>query len=291
MSQSIIDGLISAGWIMIVAGGFGLIFYCARFFHFAHGGIFTAGAYVCFFFKVWLGFPLLISIFFAIALGTTLGCLIEIYIYRSLRRKKASSLILLLASLGIYIIIQNIISLIFGNDTKSIRLGTIEEGINIFGARITSTQLLIISISIILVYALWILLKKTKIGKAIQAVAIDPELASVSGISCNRVILWTFGIGSALASVAGILVALDVDMNPAMGMNALMMGMVATIIGGTGSMPGLALGSLFIGMAQHLGVWKASSNWQDAIAFSILLIFLLLRPQGILGRKSKKAVL
>ena len=122
-----------------------------------------------------------------------------------------------------------------------------------------------------------------------RAVANDPELASVSGIDSGKVILLTFALGSALAGVAGILVAFDVDMIPTMGMNALMMGVVAVIIGGVGSIPGIALGSLLLGMAQHLGVWFISSQWQDAIAFAILLIFLLFRPQGFLGKKIKKA--
>ena len=125
-------------------------------------------------------------------------------------------------------------------------------------------------------------------GKAMRAVANDPELANISGIDSNRVILLTFAIGSALAGIAGILVALDVDMTPTMGMNALMMGVVAVIIGGVGSIPGVALGALLRGTAQHLGVWEISSKWQDAIAFIILFIFLLLKPEGFLGKKARK---
>ena len=100
--------------------------------------------------------------------------------------------------------------------------------------------------------------------------------------------MWTFAIGSALAGIAGILVALDVDMTPTMGMNALMMGVVVVIIGGVGSIPGIALGALLLGFAQHFGVWKISSQWQDTIAFVILILFLLFRPQGFLGKKVKK---
>ena len=124
-----------------------------------------------------------------------------------------------------------------------------------------------------------------------RAVANDSELARVAGIESDKIILLTFALGSALAGIAGILVALDVDMTPTMGMNALMMGVVAVIIGGVGSIPGIALGALLLGMAQHLGVWFISSQWQDAIAFVILLLFLLFRPQGFLGKKVKTATL
>lgn len=114
------------------------------------------------------------------------------------------------------------------------------------------------------------------------------ELANASGIESDKVILLTFALGSALAGIAGILFALDMDMTPTMGMNALLMGVVAVIIGGVGSIPGIALGALLIGMAQQFGVWKIGSQWQNAIAFVVLLIFLLFRPQGFFGKKIKK---
>ncbi len=122
-----------------------------------------------------------------------------------------------------------------------------------------------------------------------RAVANDPWLANATGIESDRVILFTFAIGSALAGFAGILISLDIDMTPTMGLNALMMGVVAVIVGGSGRpIPGVLLGALLLGLAQHLGVWKISSQGQDAIAFAILLIFLLFRPQGFLVRKIEK---
>lgn len=287
--QLLVNGIIAGTIYILVAIGFSLVFSTVRFFHFAHGIVFTAGAYFTFLFKVWLGLPLFFSLVLAIGLSTLLGCSMEIWVYRPLRRKVASSLILLLASLGIYIVLQNVISMIFGDDTKSVRSGAAKEGFNVFGARITPIQILIICVSAVLVVVVALLLKKTKMGKAMRAVANDPELASVSGINSDRVILWTFAVGSALAGVAGILVALDVDMTPTMGMNALMMGVVAVIIGGVGSIPGVALGALLLAMAQHLGVWYISSKWQDAIAFVILAVFLLFRPEGFFGKKVKKA--
>ena len=128
-------------------------------------------------------------------------------------------------------------------------------------------------------------------GHGMRAVSNDVELAKISGIDSDRIILWSFILGSALAGVAGILVALDVDMTPTMGMNALMMGVVAMIIGGVGSILGVAFGAILLGLAQHLGVWKISSQWQDAIAFIILFLFLLIRPQGFMGRKVKKVTI
>ena len=195
---------------------------------------------------------------------------------------------LLLASLGIFTVIQNIISLIFGDDTKTLRSGVIQEGINVFEARITPIQILIILVSLVLFIITALILTKTRMGKAVRAVANDPELAQIAGIDTDRVILYTFAIGSGLAAVAAILISFDIDMVPTMGFNALMMGVVAVIIGGMGSIPGAALGGLLLGLAQHLGVWQISSKWQDAIAFVILLFFLAFRPQGFFGRKVRK---
>jgi len=245
LNQLILNGIVTGSIYLIVALGFGLIYSTSNFFHIAHGIIFTLGAYFTYMLHVYTNLPLSASIISAIILTTAFGCSIEILIYRPLRHKNASALILLLASLGIYIIAQNLVSLVFGDDTKTIRSGMIEEGIRILGARITHIQLITIAVSLLLFTICLLLLKNTKIGLAIRAVANDSELARASGLESDQVVLLTFAIGSALAAIAGILVALDVDLIPVMGLRALLMGVVAVIIGGVGSLPGVALGSFF----------------------------------------------
>ncbi|MCK5128168.1 MAG: branched-chain amino acid ABC transporter permease [candidate division Zixibacteria bacterium] len=289
LQQIIVNSLIACCFYFLVALGFSVIYSTVNFFHFAHGIVFTAGAYFVFLFTQWLGMPLWISIVLGIAFGAILGCLMEILVYRPFHNRGSSGLVLLLASLGMYILLQNVISMAFGDNTQSIRTGTVQEGINILGARITPIQIITIGVSIVLVIALSAFLKVTRIGKSMRAVANDPELANISGIHSNRVILWAFAIGSALAGLAGILVALDVDMTPTMGMNALMMGVVAVIIGGVRSIPGIALGALLLATAQHLGAWYIGSQWQEAIAFVVLVLFLLFRPEGFMGKKIKSA--
>ena len=124
-----------------------------------------------------------------------------------------------------------------------------------------------------------------------RAVANDAQLFDISGLNSDRVIFWTFAIGSGLAGIAGILISFALDMTPTMGMNALLMGVVAVIIGGVGNLPGVVLGTLLLALAQHIGLWYLSSQWQDAIAFVILLLFLIFRPQGFLGKKVKKTTI
>lgn len=287
--QILINTLIISSYYLLVALGFSIVFYLLRFFHFAHAAVFTSGAYFTFLYNQLMGFSLYTSIPLAVLCSCLLGCLIELIIYKPLRKKKSSSLILLLASLGIYIVLQNVISMVFGDDTKTIRTWSVVEGLNVFGARITPVQIIIIASSIFLLLLTSSFLRFSKTGRAMRAVANDPELANISGISSDRVILISFAIGSALAGIAGILVSLDVDMTPTMGMNALMMGVVAMIVGGVGSLWGIVLGSLLLAIAQNLGVWYISSQWQDAIAFAILLIFLLFKPEGFFGKRLKKA--
>ncbi len=233
--------------------------------------------------------PLYYSIPLAIVLTLFIAILVELGPYRYLRFNTASPLVLLLASIGIYIILQNIISLIYGDETKSIRDGMVTEGSDILGARITPIQLVTIVVGVSLVILCLICMRFTRIGIYMRAVAANPELAFVTGIDTDKVILIAFAIGSALAGIAGILISFDTDMTPTMGMNALMMGVVAVIIGGVGSIPGAALGAFLLAFAQNFGVWKISSQWQDAIAFIVLLLFLLLRPQGFFGKKIRKA--
>lgn len=291
LSQLLLNGTIAGATYIVIGLGFGLVYNTCRFFHFAHGAFFTWGAYLTFAFKVWVGLPFVLAVPLAIILVVGLGCGTELTVYRVLRRKGSSELILLLASLGMYIMHQNFIAMLFGEGTKTIRSDLAREGISIGAGRITPTQLLLVCVSVVSVLLLGFVLRETKLGRAIRAVANDPELAEVSGINRDRVIIYTFAIGSALAGIAGILVSLDIDLTPTMGLKALMMGIVAVLIGGIGSMRGLILAALLLGFAQQLAVLAISSAWQDSIAFIILLAFLLFRPQGFLGRKVRKAAL
>jgi len=288
LGQALANGVLATAAYVVLALSFALILQPTRFFNFAHAVVFAAGAYGAYLVKERFGWGLGAGIVGGVAAATVVGCLTDLGVYRPLRRRGASPLVMLLASLGIYVVLQNLISLAFGDDTKSIRSGEVREGLNILGARLTPIQLITIGVAVAIVFAVWALLRYTRLGRALRAVAANPDLARVNGIDADRAILAAFAIGSALAGLAGILVALDVDMTPTMGMAAFMPAVVAVIVGGVGSVPGVALGALLIGLAQHLGVWKISSQWQDAIVFIVLLVFLLARPQGFLGKRIKR---
>jgi branched-chain amino acid transport system permease protein len=208
---------------------------------------------------------------------------IERFVYLPLRKRRAPNLVLLTASFGIFIFVQNLIQLLYGAETYSLRSGAVSAGYNLLGGLITRRQIFIICTSWVLVLLLWLFIDKTRAGKAIRAVSDEPIAASIVGINPERVVLMSFGIGSVLAAIAGILISLETNLDPTMGFNAIMKGIIASIIGGFGSLPGAMFGGLFIGLAENLGIYKIQAGWKDCISFLVLIGFLLFRPQGLRG--------
>ncbi len=286
----LINGIIEGFIYSLVAAGFSLVYQTTRFLHFAHGAIYTFGAYFAYLFTIQLGISRFVAFPIACIATAMLGMLLELGIYRPMRRRNATDLTLLVASLGLYVVLQNMISMAWGDDTKTMRTGAVVEGHLFLGARITNVQVVIIVASVVLITLMALILTQMKIGKSLRALANDPELARLSGINSDRYVLYAFAIGSFLAAVASIMISFDTDMTPTMGFNALLMGVTAVIVGGVDSLPGAALGGLLIGLAQNLGVAVLPSQWQDTIAFGILILFLLFRPWGILGKKGQKII-
>jgi branched-chain amino acid transport system permease protein len=260
-----------------------------KYFNINHAIYITIGAYYAYTFYVVIKTQLYISILLAIIISMSISCVVWYFLCKNAWQKPGSNPILIIISIGVYIVLQNIISLVYGDNTNSIRKWPVVIGVDILGAIITPIRIAIVLSCTILVTIAGCYLKYSEIGRAMRAVANDPELAKISGINSDKVILISFAIGSALAGAAGILMALDTDMTPTMGMNALMMGVVAMIIGGGKNIIGIVLGALLLSTAQNLGVWYVSSQWQDAIAFIILLVFLLFKPEGFFGNKIRKA--
>ena len=291
--SNLIISLISASIYSLIALGFALIYRTVKFFHLAHGGVYTAGTYAAYstFMALQKGGKSSILLNLAIAtlvgmvVAGSLGVLIDRIVYYPLRKRFASDLIILLASFGVFVFIQNLIQIIYGAQILTMRTWPVKEGHTILGAVITNVQIAIIITSLVVMVLLWLFVQKTKFGKAIRAVSDDPIGASVVGINPEKTILIVFFIGSALAGLAGTLISLETNMEPSMGLNAILKGIIATIIGGIGSFPGAVLGGFLLGFAENFGVWLIPAGWKDTIAFAILIVFLLFKPDGILGTK------
>jgi len=284
--QLMLNGLIAGSIYALIAIGFTVIYRTVRFFHFAHGIVYTTGAYLAYTFFILWHVPFLISFVLAVLLVSGLGVLIDWLVYRPLRRQKSSNLIFLLASFGVFIFLQNLIQMIYGAQILTIRTGPVKEGHHILGAVITDIQIIIIVVAAVLLVLLWQFIQRTKLGKAMRAVADDSLAANVVGINPERIVTASFAIGSALAGIAGILISFETNLEPTMGFSALLKGIIASIIGGIGSIPGAVLGAYFLGLVENFGIWHISAGWKDAIAFGVLIVFLLFRPQGILGKRS-----
>lgn len=275
----------------MIAYSFSLIYSTTKIFHLAHGGVISIGAYFVFLFAKELFFNFSVSVVLAIVLSSLIGILFEVMVFRQMRKRNVSALVNLIASIGLYVVLQNLISLFFGDDTKIINAARVTVGNQIFGAYITTIQIITIIVSIILFIAITSFLHFTAPGKSIRAVASNPELCNIYGISSNKTILIAFGIGSALAATAGILSAMDTNMTPTFGFNLLLYGIVVMIIGGVGSIWGLVGGSLLLATAQNLGAYYISSQWTNAIAYIILILFLIWKPLGFSGKRLKKVEL
>lgn len=288
--QVLFSSLLAAARYLLVALGFWLILRVGRFFDLSYGAIFALAAYLTFSFRTWANMPLAVAVILAVVVSAIVGCLIEKLVYARLRADEATALVLLLASLGVYVVLQNLLSLMWGDETRLNYSATLSESMVVLGANLTKGQTLILLFSVGFAFCAFFVLRRTRMGTIVHAVANDPELARISGIDSNKVSLATYVVASALAALAGCLVSFDLGMNPTIGMSALFFGAVAVIAGGTRSIAGAALGALIIGVIQQVGSVTLGAEWQDGIVFAVLIVFLLARPQGILGGPLKKAV-
>jgi branched-chain amino acid transport system permease protein len=286
--QLLINGIIAGSIYALVTSGFSLIYFTNRFVHFSHGGVIALSAYVLYWLFSRLGIDFYLAAILTILFSGLLGFAINQGIYNPLRNKKASASVLLVASIGILIFLESLNVLLFGANVKTIDFIETSKGLEVFGAIITPLQIFIILISTVLFFALRVFMKKSKLGLAMRAVSDNKDVAEIVGISSQKIFRWSFVIGSAIAGIAAILVSLEQNIQPTMGTGLMIKGFTGAIIGGIGSVPGAILGSLVLGLSENFGIWFLPSGFKDAIAFILLFLFLLLRPQGILGVKQEK---
>lgn len=282
--QLVLNSIIAGSIYMMVALGFNLIYGTVKFFDIGYGALATVGAYAVFLFYKKLGLDLSISIVLGVLIAGGIGYLVNRFIYTRLRNRKASSMVLLVASLGVLTVLQAIIAILFSSQFQTLSLGGGSRVFEIYGAVITQIQLIILASGLAIMVLLALVLKKTLFGKAINAVSDDEEVSKIVGINTNKIIGAVFFIGSMIAGLAGIFIGFDTGVEPTMGMSLLLKGVIASIIGGIGNIYGGVLGAFLLGFVENFGIWKISGEWKDAIAFGLLIVFLLFRPQGILKK-------
>lgn len=302
MLELIVYGLVFGSIISLGAIGLTLVFGIVRFANFAHGDLMTSGAYVALFMVTgvlsWIGIPdttfgplsfgwrMLIAFPVSMLVVGCLAIAADRILYRRLRMKKSSPVMLAMSSLGAAFIIRMLILILWGADSLFYRPGLMRPALQFpLGIKIRPDQILLLIVVFSLVILLHLYLQKTKMGKAMRATADNMELALVSGIDTERVIILTWGIGGALAAAGGILYGIDVQVHAYMGWNFLIPLFAATILGTIGNMWGALVGGLIIGVAQQVSTAFLMPTYKPAVAFMLMILILLFRPKGIFGGK------
>jgi branched-chain amino acid transport system permease protein len=283
--QLLANGIIAGSVYALLGLGFGIIYSATRTFHFAHGAVYSMAGYLAFHFHVFWHLPLALAIALSLLGAILLGIGIEGLIYRPLRGVGASSMEILLSSLGLFILLQNFMIILWRSDPRVLPVAeAIRKGVEIGGIWVTYLQLIIIAISLGIWGILLVFSQRTKMGKAIRALESDPEMTEIVGIDPAHIRFLAYGIGSALAGISAILATMDMGIDPNSGIMALLIAVIAVIVGGIGNYSGTALAGLLLGIAENMGIWKIPSEWKSSIAFGVLVIFILFRPTGLLKK-------
>ncbi len=286
--EQLINGITLGSIYAIVALGFTLVFGVLGIINMAHGEIFMFGAFIGVIVSSTLKWPLWAAFIVAIAVTAILGYLLERVALRPLRGKQGvSHLAPLISTIGVSIFLENLSHHLFGAGNKPFNNSFAEINFQIGSITIYLVQIVIFAISIVLMMGLSYWLGRTKAGKALRATAENLETASILGVDTKRMIVFTVIMASAMGGIAGILVGMAFNsVNPQMGLSIGLKGLAIIILGGMGNVKGAMAGGLILGLAETFLVAYGDSGYRDAIAFIIIIIILLVRPQGIFGKKS-----
>jgi branched-chain amino acid transport system permease protein len=284
--QFLFNGFAKGAIYGLVALGFSLIYNEAKVLHIAHASVYTITAYLLFTTYSLLHFPLLLAISISLIGAIFLGILMELLVYKPLYRKKAPLATSFVSSLGLYLLLQNLVPLIWGNQFQ-VLTNIPDITYSIAGIMVGRIQLLELGIAFFIMLIFLLFLSFTKLGKSLKALANNPVLTEVIGMNIGAMRLFVFAVGSFLAGVAAVLYSFDIGLDPSMGMPIILTSLVAVIVGGTFTFEGAFLGGICVGLLQALTIWKFSTKWDTALLFIALTLFLLFRPQGILGVKKR----
>ena len=286
----LVTGISLGSVYAIIALGYTMVYGIAKMLNFAHGDVIMIGGYVVFVSVSNLGINPYVAILISMAVCTVLGVVVEKVAYKPLRN--ASPLAVLITAIGVSYLLQNVALLIFGSDTKAFTSVVTMKNITLFDGQLIIPGVAVVTVlaCIVIMIGLSLFIKKTKAGRAMVAVSEDKGAAQLMGINVNGTISLTFAIGSGLAAIAGVLLSAYPSLTPYTGAMPGIKAFVAAVFGGIGSIPGAMIGGILLGIIENLSKAYISSQMADAIVFAVLIIVLLVRPTGILGKNIQEKV-
>ena len=289
MIQQLINGLFLGSIYALLALGYTMVYGIIKLINFAHGEVYMIGSFIGYFLINQANIGFFPALLISMAVCAVLGVVIEFLAYRPLR--KSTRISALITAIGVSFLLQNIMTYFFSANTRSFPQVIERKTYQIGFIEVSNIQVLILAVSLILMLLLQLIVKKTRMGKAMRAVSVDADAAQLMGINVNRTISFTFALGSALAAAGGMLNGLYYNsIDPLMGVVPGLKSFVAAVLGGIGIIPGAALGGFVIGLLETLATALGFSDFKDAIVYIVLILILLIRPAGILGKNLKEKV-
>lgn len=284
--QFLVNGLVSGSLIALTALGFSLVYNTMRIFHIAYAGIYLWAGYVLYFFMENLQWPILASAAMALLVAALLSIACELYLYRPMIKKGRSHDALMLSSVGMLIILVSLAELFFGNSARFLNVpldvSTYSIGEYLYGFRLIS-----LPISLLILAVFFLYLKYSQTGIRIRALRDNETLSRLYGIKAGHLKLWLFGLSGIFAGIAACLSAMDFGINPQLGIPVFINAFVALVIGGVGRFDGPVIGGLLLGLLQAVTEYFFDSQWVMMVTFIVLILFLLIRPQGIIAEKTR----
>lgn len=289
MLQQLVNGLILGSVYALIALGYTMVYGIIKLINFAHGDLYMMGAFIGYYLINSFHLNFFVALILTMIVTASLGVLIEFLAYRPLRN--STKIAALITAIGVSFFLEYGMVYLFGANTRAFPQALETVKYNLGPISVTNVQLTILGVSIFLMLALQFIVQKTKMGKAMRAVSVDSDAAQLMGINVNSTISFTFALGSALAGAAGVLIGLYYNsVEPLMGMAPGIKAFVAAVLGGIGIIPGAALGGFIIGLLETLAITIGLSSYRDAVVYGILIVILLVRPAGILGKNVKEKV-
>ena len=289
LMQQMVNGIALGSIYAMIALGYTMVYGTIRLINFAHGDVYMLGAFLGYYLVTVLGVNWMLALLITMGVIAVVGVLIERIAYKPLRH--STRVAALITAIGVSYLIQNLMIYFVGPEMRAFPAPIEVKMFKVFGLIVNSKQLIVLAVTITVMIALQIIVQHTRMGKAMRAVAVDQDAAQLMGINVDRVISFTFTLGSALAGLAGILVgiyynSIQATMGTAPGLKAF----IAAVVGGIGSIPGAMIGGYLIGILETLVTYMGGAMYKDAVVYGLLIIILLVLPSGLLGKSVREKV-